>query len=244
MSEPIKYISAREFRDEGYLQEANRRFFHPLGLALEMHWPKDGEDDRAFISGVWDYRDDPEGIYFTLDSEEFEEAFIAKAENVQNIWNHRKRPRVEELRFMVQPYADQEREVGSDLMTLFGDALGEEMSKVIPVKATSESWQKAMRGVFDKVCQRFAEEPYNPQAVTAEEVHLMDLILGPEALTGARTRVEALNMLVDRARHYKDVYEEAVTGLSRIASGDFPPGYDAQDIANATLSGIAHTNGG
>lgn len=245
MSEPIKYITAQEFRDEGYLQEANRRFFHPLGLALEMRWGKDGQDDElAVIAGIWDYREDPEGIFFTLDSEEFKEAFIAKAENIQNIWNQRRRPRVEELRYMVQPYADHEREVGSDIMEMFGDALGEEMSKVIPVKASSHSWQTAMRGVFDKVCQRFAEEPYNPQVVSPEEVHVMDLVLGPEALTGARTRVEALNMLVDRARFYKDVYEQAVTALSAIATGDFAPGMGPQDVANEALAQIAHDIGG
>lgn len=237
MPEPVKYISAKEFRDEGYLQEANRRFFHPLGLALEMTWDSSGEesDERAFISGVWDFRDDPEGIYFTLDNVDFEEAFVAKAENVQQQWINRRRPRVERLRFMVQPYSWIERMVGSDIMRMFGDALGEEMSKVIPVKASSESWQKAMLGVFDKVCERFAEEPYNPQTVSAEEVHLMDLVLGLEALTGARTRIEALNMLVDDRRALREERDTAITALQRIANGDFPPGMEPQDLAIAAI---------
>jgi hypothetical protein len=31
----IERMAISEFVDEGYLQEVNRRFFHPLGLALE-----------------------------------------------------------------------------------------------------------------------------------------------------------------------------------------------------------------
>ncbi len=50
-----KYLDARTLVDGGYLQEANRQFFHPLGLALAL-------EDGALR--VWDCRDDPEGICF------------------------------------------------------------------------------------------------------------------------------------------------------------------------------------
>ena len=53
----INYMDGKTFRDEGYLQEANRLFFHPLGLALEA-------DLESGTIKVWDYRDDPEGITF------------------------------------------------------------------------------------------------------------------------------------------------------------------------------------
>lgn len=36
MTEKIKRIDIKEFREEGFLQEVNRQFFHPLGLALEV----------------------------------------------------------------------------------------------------------------------------------------------------------------------------------------------------------------
>jgi hypothetical protein len=104
--EPIKHMDLGEFRDLGFLQEANRQFFHPLGLALEwndginakgiaeaikrivetqpessaayMHKAGHLTDARAMVievitelgldkprlSGVWDYRDDPEGMEF------------------------------------------------------------------------------------------------------------------------------------------------------------------------------------
>ena len=58
--EEIKKIDIKEFRDLGFLQEANRQFFHPLGLALEVI--VDG--DNTILGGIWDYREDPEGMFF------------------------------------------------------------------------------------------------------------------------------------------------------------------------------------
>jgi hypothetical protein len=54
-------IDIKEFREIGFLQEANRLFFHPLGLALEV---TQDADDSERLSGIWDYRDDPEGVIF------------------------------------------------------------------------------------------------------------------------------------------------------------------------------------
>ncbi len=50
-----------EFREFGYLQEVNRLFFHPLGLALEVVVSV-AEPER--LGSIWDCRDDPEGINF------------------------------------------------------------------------------------------------------------------------------------------------------------------------------------
>lgn len=92
--EAINHIDIGEFRDSGYLQEANRTFFHPLGLALE--WTSEVtyeqlvailEDspyvldatawkalfyvlerlglNEPHLSGVWDYRRDPEGMNYS-----------------------------------------------------------------------------------------------------------------------------------------------------------------------------------
>lgn len=109
MSEPIKYLDMDEFRDGGYLQEVNRRFFHPLGLALEwssgwsreqviIHLQEIGIEpteetieavwqflhsikmDQSRISGVWDYRDDPEGMAF---SDHPNETMIDRAKTVK-----------------------------------------------------------------------------------------------------------------------------------------------------------------
>jgi hypothetical protein len=61
MSDDIKRIDIAEFRRLGLLQEVNRLFFHPRGLALEVV-ATDGEPER--LGGIWDYRDDPEGMGF------------------------------------------------------------------------------------------------------------------------------------------------------------------------------------
>ncbi len=59
--ESINLMNLNSFRDEGYLQEANRLFFHPLGLALVI---MDGKDGVPITLEVWDFRHDPEGVYF------------------------------------------------------------------------------------------------------------------------------------------------------------------------------------
>lgn len=61
MLEEIKYIDIGEFQRLGFLQEVNRLFFHPVGLALEVLRHEDG---IVTLGGIWDYRDDPEGVMF------------------------------------------------------------------------------------------------------------------------------------------------------------------------------------
>ena|GEM_PF-2201440 len=64
----INRMSVAEFRKLGYLQELNRQFLHPLGLALEII--VDDATGEESLGGIWDYRDDPDGIrYESVDSE-------------------------------------------------------------------------------------------------------------------------------------------------------------------------------
>lgn len=56
-----KFIDLNVLREEGFLQEANRLYFHPLGLALQLGVNRHG---RANSLSVWDYREDPEGVIF------------------------------------------------------------------------------------------------------------------------------------------------------------------------------------
>jgi len=62
MTDNIKRIDIKEFREKGFLQELNRLFLHPLGMALETVINE--EDDSESLGGIWDYRDDPEGMAF------------------------------------------------------------------------------------------------------------------------------------------------------------------------------------
>jgi hypothetical protein len=64
----IKKIDIKEFVEKGYLQEVNRRFFHPLVMALEVNC--DVRADFYCLGGVWDYRGDEEGIYFDIANSE------------------------------------------------------------------------------------------------------------------------------------------------------------------------------
>lgn len=58
-----KRMNIKAFRELGYLQELNRQFLHPLGLALEVVIDDDGTES---IGGVWDYREDNGGIYYGI----------------------------------------------------------------------------------------------------------------------------------------------------------------------------------
>ncbi len=94
----IKKISVREFRDEGFLQELNRNFLHPLGLALEVVID---DDNKVTFGEVWDYRDDPEGLMYSqgdIDSE-----FRRKAKNVKTLAESKAQHRQSKLGWVIQP---------------------------------------------------------------------------------------------------------------------------------------------
>ena len=57
----LKRMEVREFVEAGYLQEVNRQFFHPHGLALAVEF-KDGVPQR--LAYIIDAREDPEGYIF------------------------------------------------------------------------------------------------------------------------------------------------------------------------------------
>lgn len=99
-----KYMPLDEFVEAGYLQEANRQFFHPLGLALEVLADDDG---RVFaITGLWDARDDPEGIVYGKG--ELGEVAVRRAARVRAEWEGRAAARREGLGFVVQPITTRE----------------------------------------------------------------------------------------------------------------------------------------
>lgn len=98
----IKRIDPTKFVDEGYLQELNRRFLHPLGLALEV--VVDENHRPVGFGGVWDFRNDPEGIVYAdgvADSE--------KANRIRKIEEVRKSVRIERLGYWIQPVVENRR---------------------------------------------------------------------------------------------------------------------------------------
>jgi hypothetical protein len=97
-------MDLREFMELGYLQEANRRFFHPLGLALFARVNDHGD---VVELGCYDDRGDPEGWRFDLSSwpsaEEALARFKTNAATIEREWDARQVARAERLGYVVQP---------------------------------------------------------------------------------------------------------------------------------------------
>jgi hypothetical protein len=91
-----KIMDLQELIDVGYLFEANRQFFHPLGLELSISFDDDGNKELIVIDG----RDIPEGLkYDELSDEESNE----KNKNIMNIVRKRFPTRTKYLGFTIQP---------------------------------------------------------------------------------------------------------------------------------------------
>jgi hypothetical protein len=88
VSKKHKHISIKEFCDLGFLQEVNRLVLHPAGLALEVTFDDD-DPDNPWISGVWDYRDDPEGIWFDWKSWPEERSYDKASSVTAEVNKHR-----------------------------------------------------------------------------------------------------------------------------------------------------------
>lgn len=102
MGTEIKRMNIREFRESGYLQEVNRRFLHLLGLALEVTIDEDNGEE--YISGVWDYREDKEGIYYDFKNSSDNRVIKAqkKADFIDDEIEKRKNKRIEILGSLVE----------------------------------------------------------------------------------------------------------------------------------------------
>lgn len=94
MSNEIKRIDIKEFRESGLLAELNRTFLHPLGMALEITKEDDGTEK---LGGIWDCRDDPEGILFSVKHFPTE-----KCKNAQKIIKEKHEQRMKVLGYVFQ----------------------------------------------------------------------------------------------------------------------------------------------
>lgn len=96
MSDAVTRMPIAEFRAAGYLQEINRQLLHRLGLALEV--TIDDTTGEEHISGVWDCRDDPEGICFGDGMIDASRALAIEVDLADRSY-----PRVLALGYVVQP---------------------------------------------------------------------------------------------------------------------------------------------
>lgn len=101
MSDSIKYMPVAEFRKLGFVQEINRRLLHPCGLALEVI--VDTETGEEKFGGVWDYRDDPEGMYYSEGT-----LSRTKAQSVVDLFNSKLKYRREAFGHIIQPVPEPE----------------------------------------------------------------------------------------------------------------------------------------
>jgi hypothetical protein len=91
----MKKMPLDEFQKIGLLQEINRQFLHPMGLALMF----DTRDDNVVTSvEIWDARDDPEGILFAPDVINEEKVF-----KVVEMFEAKRKMREARLGYHVQP---------------------------------------------------------------------------------------------------------------------------------------------
>jgi len=92
----LKRMSVQEFRELGLLQEINRRVLHPCGLAIEV--VVDTETGEETLGGVWDFRDDPEGLIYRD-----EDLDVNKVASVEALVSSKKLVRFERFGYVIQP---------------------------------------------------------------------------------------------------------------------------------------------
>lgn len=99
----IKKIDIKEFREKGYLQEVNRRFFHPLGMALAIS--SDDKTKKESIAFIFDARDDKDGFEFGI--KDFSEKefidFKAKERFIDKEFFKKKKNRIELFGSFIEP---------------------------------------------------------------------------------------------------------------------------------------------
>ena len=106
----VKKMNIKEFVEEGYLQESNRRFFHPLGLALEVQADNNGDYS---ISGVQDFRKFPEGAIFDLVNSDHERKrrFFSNFNKIEKAFSERAKIRKDNYGYELEtipPVSDEE----------------------------------------------------------------------------------------------------------------------------------------
>ncbi len=104
----VKHMKWSEFVNVGLLHEINRRFLHPMGLALEVTLDTETlegmlPNDAAAVA-IWDYRDDPEGVLFADGALEPE-----KVRRVQQLFDAAAVAREKRLGYVVQPVDGESR---------------------------------------------------------------------------------------------------------------------------------------
>jgi hypothetical protein len=108
-------MSVAEFRRLGLLQEVNRMFLHPRGLALEAIVDDDGSER---FGELWDYRDDPEGMGF-VDELVRSPGFAVNAHVVREMMESKRAARERLYGSVIQPVPGQLNGLPAELAPIF-----------------------------------------------------------------------------------------------------------------------------
>jgi len=145
----IKRIDIKEFRELGFLQELNRQFLHPMGMALDVSIDDDGNET---LKGIWDYRDDPEGIIFDIANSD-EERIKRFQENEERVANHIDKmiaSRIETLGFGVEEIPKKINPlIDIDGLTIFEKNLSDFRNDLIKEYDIIEEFNKIKNPIFD-----------------------------------------------------------------------------------------------
>jgi hypothetical protein len=91
-------MNINQFVELGYLQELNRQFLHPLGIALLVI--KDSNGNHT-LHAIQDCRDDIEGIIFNDDGDN--NLRVLKENYIKEQTRIREKSRMAKLGFYIQP---------------------------------------------------------------------------------------------------------------------------------------------
>jgi hypothetical protein len=92
-------ISIDEFHERGYLQEVNRQFLHPLGLALQIS--VDSETGKKRLYAINDNRHVKGGMVF-----EPQLLSSAKTQAVEDEMNEKAQERLDLYGYIIQPVGE------------------------------------------------------------------------------------------------------------------------------------------
>lgn len=92
------FMPIEEFLTEGYMQELNRRFLHPLGLTMAVRY----HDDRQELL-VIDCRDVAGGVIYEEEDQEHSRIRRRAVEAIGKAWSERSWQRLRKSGFVIQP---------------------------------------------------------------------------------------------------------------------------------------------
>lgn len=166
-------------RETGLMFEINRTILHPLGMALELSVDDEGDE---YLSGIWDYRDDPEGLAYA------EEAFLSGLskymEFMHDFGEHKLSERMENMGYVIQQLADPDYvKNGVELWSYNPAYDGENTLENVVIFRVPYPWlEQKVREYFDMDVEDFIGwYTYDNTEILYQDAHNEDIIIKEHA---------------------------------------------------------------